>query len=235
MEDIFIQSASELKKLFTTNDNEFNPLLITLLSGGFGSIITLVITYFMTSNRDKNQYKQSNRTYIVAEEIDSLGSRLEGYNNVHDKDLRIIETDNFIQLDRLVRDRVIQGELLNYLRLRNLGPAMVLQCSIALEIESNQTSMEIKKVVPIFLSDQELFVFAQSLENHPHPQLLKRATVVYKTIANEEMKYVYDVRREQGKTICREHYYVKSLFGYKLLNISEVDQVSWIFINHHRN
>ncbi|WP_339850336.1 hypothetical protein MKY42_08250 [Paenibacillus sp. FSL W7-1088] len=235
MEDIFIQSASELKKMFTTNDNGFNPLLITLLSGGFGSIITLVITYFMTLNRDKNQYKQSNRTYIVAEEIDSLGSRLEGYNNVHDKDLRIIETDNFIELDQLVRDGVVQGELLNYLRLRNLGPAMVIQCSIALEIESNQTIKEIKKVVPIFLSDQELFIFAQSLENHPHPQLLKRATVVYKTIANEEIKYVYDVRREQGKTICREQYYVKSHFGYKLLNISEVDQVSWIFINHYRN
>ncbi|QLG42023.1 hypothetical protein HW560_30495 [Paenibacillus sp. E222] len=235
MEDIFIQSASELKKMFTTNDNGFNPLLITLLSGGFGSIITLVITYFMTLNRDKNQYKQSNRTYIVAEEIDSLGSRLEGYNNVHDKDLRIIETDNFIELDQLVRDGVVQGELLNYLRLRNLGPAMVIQCSIALEIESNQTIKEIKKVVPIFLSDQELFIFAQSLENHPHPQLLKRATVVYKTIANEEIKYVYDVRREQGKTICREQYYVKSHFGYKLLNISEVDKVSWIFINHYRN
>lgn len=231
---MFVQSANEIKRLFDSEINNTNPLLLTILSGGIGSIITLIVSAFLTYSRDKKLNKIRNRSYVVAEEIDNLGARLEGYSNPNYKDIRIIETENFTLLDKLVQNGTIGGEKLNYLRLKNTGPAMIIDCSITLVIESNNRDTEIHKVVPLFQCDQELFVFAQSLDNIPHEQLLKQVTIVYRTIANEIIKYVFDIRRKQNKTICRERYYLKTLFGYRLLNATEVEQISWIYINHVR-
>lgn len=186
MNNLLMQLTNDFKNLFVTEDNEITPLLLTLLSGGLGAVITLIFTYFMTLARDKKQNKEQNRTYIIADEIDNLGARLEGYTNIENKELRIIETDNFIQLDNLVQKGHIHGESLNYLRLRNLGPAMLVQCDIQITIGSDgREDVEINKVIPLFLSNQELFVFAQSLKNVDNPQLLKKVVIQYKTVANE--------------------------------------------------
>lgn len=105
-----------------------------LLSGLVGALVVFILNIFYNTHRDTRDKKFQSRSFIVAEEIYNLGTRLEGYNYGPEDDVRLIETDSLkriIQLEEREHKKLRNG---NFLKTVNTGPYIVTNVKITLEI-----------------------------------------------------------------------------------------------------
>lgn len=230
------------------SNSEWAGFLGSYLGGIFGGAATLLAIYFTTKetrriereNHDKNEKEKRvnerllNRGYIVVEEIDNLGLRLEGYNAIGD--IRILETSNYVEFESFINRSSVENIRMNYLKIRNIGPQLAVNCRFKLGITNDDQSRQvyIEQSVPMLQVNQEVFIMAQVLELHPAPQLLRSVEINYSTIAGEELQYRYDVQSEGDRANCIERYYINENGNYKELFSTNTQPVSWIYTSHYR-
>ncbi|EHQ92121.1 hypothetical protein [Desulfosporosinus youngiae] len=208
-----------------------------LLSGVVGALTVFLLTVVYNYFRDIGDKRFQHRSFIVAEEIDNLGTRLEGYNYEPTEDIRLVETESLVKL----HDRVKTGALCsgtNFLKIENLGPSLVTNVNISIDIEGqiSKKRVTLQKRIPIISIKQKVFIFAQDMAFQFEPQLLRKSTITYTTIAGEKMKYTYEVSENEGNTTCKEKYFYKSRFcNFKLIAHADTEPISWIYIKHKRD
>lgn len=213
--------------------------------GGLATLLSIYITTIETRNIERNKRKQDekekdkkekilNRGYILTEEINNLGLRLEGYNC--NGDIRILETDNYTEFEKYAYTEKLENIKLNYLKIKNVGPNLVTNCQFKLIITETDSNKEyiIEKAVPMIQINQEIFIMAQSSEFLETLQLLTSVEISYITTVGEEILYKYNVENEERNRTCIETYYTKEDNNYKELFSTNVEPVSWIHTNHYR-
>lgn len=211
-----------------------------LFSGFVGALTVFVFNIIYNYFRDIRDKRFQCRSFISAEEIDNLGTRLEGYNYELTEDIRLVETKSLIKLDERIKAGEISDVRGNFLKIENLGPSLVTNVIINMEIEGKLSKHKVilRKVIPVIPTKQKIFILAHTLEIPIEPQLLRKASITYITIAGERMKYSYEVTGEfsiiKNNLICKEKYFFKRFGIYKNISISETKPISWIFIKHKR-
>ncbi len=232
---------------FWTN-GEWAGFLGSYLGGILGGLATLLAIYITNNetrkierdNRERNKDEQKskerkeNRAYVVVEEIDNLGLRLEGYNT--SGDIRILETDNYIEFEKLISTKQVKIKGFNYLKVKNIGPQLITNCKFVMTIkdETQRKEVKVSQSIPMMQANQEIFIMAQSLKFGKDPHLVESVDFWYNTIVGEQMLYRYNVTTEDKKRHCREIYYTIEKEGMSELFSTCTDQVSWIYKNHYR-
>lgn len=203
--------------------------------GGGATLLTIFISIKYAEKQRTKDRKIDNRVYLMFDEIDNLGLKLEGYNYRGESDIRIIETENYTEFENLAKEKSFSNIRLNYFMIRNEGPNVVTSCEITLKIV-NDSSREtiIKSTIPIIRVNQEYFILAQSMILYPAPQLLKEVEIKYFTVLGEEMKYTYYVDKKGDGSSCLEKYFVKEDGAFKELFNTSTNNVSWVYIKHNR-
>lgn len=236
------------------DNSDWAGFLGSYLGGIIGGLATLFAIYITTretrtlekDKRDndelenKEKEKLLNRSYLIAEEMDNLGLRLEGYNN--SGDIRILETENYIEIENYINEQKIKTIKANYLKIKNIGPNLVTNCEFKLiiNIKDNDNYNEeyiINSSVPIMQINQEVFIMSQILKLPSKPtyqQLLTDIKIKYTTTIGEEIFYHYNVESDEGNTICVENYYTEENGIIKELLSTKSQPVSWIHTSHYR-
>lgn len=227
---------------YITN-GEWVGFLGSYLGGIIGGGTTLLAIYFTTKetrriereNQKATVLKEMllNRGYLIVDEIDNLGLRLEGYDP--QGDIRILETENYKELEKKVSEEQKRDIKMNYLRIKNVGPGLVINCEIKLRMstENRDTYIDIKSSIPMIQVNQEIFILAQSIKLHPNRQFPTEVELNYMSIVAEEIRYFYKVPRVEGESIS-EKYMVKKGNRYEEIFKTHTEPVSWVFPAYSR-
>ena len=87
--------VDHLKVLLSDSHTVWNS---PLFSGAVGALIVFLLTVVYNICSDIGDKRFRCRSFISAEEIDKLGTRLEGYNYEPIDDIRLVETESLVQL-----------------------------------------------------------------------------------------------------------------------------------------
>jgi len=227
------EEVDHLKVIISNSHTIWNS---PLFSGIVGAITVFMLTLIYNTYRDIRDKRFQCRSFISAEEIGELGTRLEGYNYEPIDDIRLVETESLVKLNDDVKKGAISNVQANFLKIENLGPSLVTNVNITLEIEGlvSKKKVLLQKVIPIISTKQKVFILAQVMDFYVEPQLLRKTTITYMTIAREKIRYSYEVSGSEEDCLCKETYSYKRFGSFKKVSQAETKPISWIYIKHNR-
>ena len=105
-----------------------------------------------------------------------------------------------------------------------------------MEIEGllSKKKVPLQETIPIISTKQKVFILAQVMSLSIEPQLLRKTTITYMTIAKEQIRYSYEVSGSEENCICKEEYSYKRFGFFKKVSHAETKPISWIYIKHKR-
>lgn len=208
----------------------------TLLSGIVGALTVFLLTTVYNYFRDIRDKRFQCRSFVVTEQIYNLGTMLEGYDYESSEDIRLVQTESLERLDEDIRTGALSNEKVCFLKVENLGPFIVTNVNIRMQIEEKVSKKKVilQKTIPIITLKQKIFILVHDMAFYYEPQHLVKTTITYNTIAGEQIKYSRELSESTESLMFEEKYSYKRFGVFKQISSVEVEPVSWIFIRHKR-
>lgn len=205
-----------------------NQWIIPLLSGFVASTLTFIFSLI----RERKQLKINNRAYLSIDEI-MAGDKLKDYKVK--PNTRLIMTENYRKIEQNIKNGTIKNPRLNYLKIKNIGPGLIINCKIKIKVGFNQSGVEehyINATVSLVEKDEEIFIVTDDYAAI-YTYFIKNLQISYKTQAGEQMLFVRNADKVDDKTnYISDSYYIKEMIGFNKKLSFTGNNEEWILINH---